>query len=731
MRFRLGILSLILVVLWSSVARADSFSFPDFSSVAGLQLNGSAVQAGSALRLTDTGEFFAVGSAFTTSTISVTGGFTMIFRFQIDEGALFLGSPGDGFAFVIQKSAPTALGDSGGNLGYGGIPNSDFGDPMGQHVGVQSCGVSANTANHTSPCNLGGPVVFPKFSNGLVHTVRINYVPGTLTVLFDNGLVSSSVDLGALLDLGDGRAHLGFTASTGAATERVRIINWFYTSEGAAGPTNDLFIASSSTGHVIRLDGSTGTTVYDVPESNVAIALVKGPDGALYVSTHDSPSSVIRVDRATGAPLGVFASGGGLSGAAGVAFGPDGNLYVGSRFTSSVIRYNGSIGGFIDTFVASGSGGLSGTEALLFGPDGNLYVTTDSFGNRVLRYNGVTGAFLGVFATAPSLSGAQSMIFGPDGHLYVAGNSSNNVVRFNGSTGAFKDVFASGIPGANGLAFGPDGNLYVARQGANKISRFNGTSGAFIGDFRSVTGPFGIMFDMFDVRLITTVAGGGTPTPGFCGDGGPATSACLNFVTGVAADASGNVFIADFDNHRIRRVDAVTGIITTVAGGGDPTLGFCGDGGPATDACLNNPTGVAVDASGNVFIADFGNHRIRRVDAVTGMITTVAGGGMPTPGFCGDGGRATSACLNTPTGVAVDAAGNLSIADRVNHRIRRVDATTGMITTVAGKGTSGFCGDGGLATRACLTNPSAVAVNPVSGSLLIGDTDNHRVRLLP
>ena len=148
--------------------------------------------------------------------------------------------------------------------------------------------------------------------------------------------------------------------------------------------TNDLFIASFSTGHLTRLDGSTGATVYDVPQGTSLIDLVKGPDGAtLYVSTLFS-SSVIRVDLASGAPLGVFASGGGLSTAVGVAFGPDANLYVASRDTSSVIRYDGSTGSFIDTFVPSGSGGLSLTEALLFGPDGNLYVTEIS-GNRVLR----------------------------------------------------------------------------------------------------------------------------------------------------------------------------------------------------------------------------------------------------------------------------------------------------------------------------------------------------------
>jgi sugar lactone lactonase YvrE len=216
---------------------------------------------------------------------------------------------------------------------------------------------------------------------------------------------------------------------------------------------------------------------------------------------------------------------------------------------------------------------------------------------------------------------------------------------------------------------------------------------------------------------ITTVAGG------FIGDGGPATSASLNGPLGVAVDASGNLFITDRLNHRVRRVDAATGIITTVAGDGGS--GFSGDGGPATSASLSFPEGVAVDASGNLFIADAGNSRIGRVDAATGIITTVAGVGAG--GFSGDGGPATSASLFFPEGVAVDALGNLFIADTSNNRVRRVDAATGIITTVAGDGASGFSGDGGPATSASLNSPRGVAVD-ASGNLFIADFSNDRVR---
>ncbi|MCA1570317.1 MAG: SMP-30/gluconolactonase/LRE family protein, partial [Chloroflexi bacterium] len=222
-------------------------------------------------------------------------------------------------------------------------------------------------------------------------------------------------------------------------------------------------------------------------------------------------------------------------------------------------------------------------------------------------------------------------------------------------------------------------------------------------------------------KVITTVAG--TGTRGFSGDGGPATAANLNNPTGLVLDAAGNLFIAERDGNRVRRVDALTGVITTVAGTG--TGGFGGDGGPATAARLHHPHGLALDSSGNLFIADQGNQRIRRVDAATQEITTVAGNG--TVGFGGDGGPATSAQLAAPDDVAVDSSGDLFIPDRNNDRIRRVDASTQEITTVAGNGTAGYGGDGGLATAASLQRPRSVALD-ASANMFVADTSNYRVR---
>jgi hypothetical protein len=215
---------------------------------------------------------------------------------------------------------------------------------------------------------------------------------------------------------------------------------------------------------------------------------------------------------------------------------------------------------------------------------------------------------------------------------------------------------------------------------------------------------------------IATVAGIGER--GFSGDGGPATSARLRGPAGVTADSQGNIYIVDSANYRVRKVDP-SGIITTFAGTG--RFGFSGDGGPATSARLA-AIDVAADAAGNLYIADVGNARIRKV-GTDGIITTIAGTGVR--GFSGDGGPATSANV-VGSGVAVDTAGNFYIADPVSNRIRRVD-TDGIITTVAGDGTRGYGGDGGPATSAQLAGPGDIAVGP-SGDLYIADGGNARIR---
>ena len=292
------------------------------------------------------------------------------------------------------------------------------------------------------------------------------------------------------------------------------------------------------------------------------------------------------------------------------------------------------------------------------------------------------------------------------GNLYIAENHRIRRVDPSGTITTVAGTSERGFSGDNGPAVAAqlyypiglvvDGahNLYIADSRNHRIRRVD---------------PSG---------TITTVAG--TGERGFSGDGGPAVAAQLNLPRALAADAAGNLYIADRANYRLRRLDS-GGTITTVAGTGEP--GFSGDGGPAAAAQLNSPEAVAVDGAGSLYIADENNHRIRQVDR-SGTITTVAGTGIR--GFSGDGGPAAAAQLYSPSAVAVDRAGNLYVTDYGNHRIRRVDPS-GTITTHAGTGESGIRGDGGPAISAQLGFPQGVAVDS-AGNLYIADTSNHRVR---
>ncbi|MGW3208645.1 NHL domain-containing protein [Streptomyces sp. NPDC001135] len=245
-----------------------------------------------------------------------------------------------------------------------------------------------------------------------------------------------------------------------------------------------------------------------------------------------------------------------------------------------------------------------------------------------------------------------------------------------------------------GVAVDGAGNLYIADVSNHRV--------------RKVT-PNG---------TITTVAGNGQA--GFVSDGGPAVATKLGSPYGVAVDGAGNLYIAEYSNHRVRKVTP-NGTITTVAGNGQ--AGFVSDGGPAVATKLHYPIGVAVDREGNLYIADYYNHRVRKVTP-NGIITTVAGNGQA--GFVSDGGPAVATKLHYPWGVAVDQDGNLYIGDRYNHRVRKV-TPHGVITTVAGNGIAGYVADGGPAVATSLHYPSHVAVDG-AGNLYIGDGHNHRVR---
>jgi len=314
----------------------------------------------------------------------------------------------------------------------------------------------------------------------------------------------------------------------------------------------------------------------------------------------------------------------------------------------------------------------------------------------------------GQMATNAELNAPQLVTVDATGNLFI-GDQDNNRIRKVGTNGMITTVAGNGTPGYSGnggaatnarlywpigAAVDSTGNLFVADFGNNVIRKV-GTNG-----------------------IITTVAGNGTQ--GYSGDGGAATNAELYWPCGIAVDAADNLFIGDEGNNRIRMV-SVAGIITTVAGNG--TAGYIGDGSAATSAELHYPYAVAVDTIGNLYIGDYFNNVVRKVET-NGIITTVAGNGGY--GYSGDGGAAINAGLDGTLGVALDATGNLYIGDEGNNRIREV-SVAGIITTVAGNGTAGYIGDGGAATNAELNDPDGVAVD-TSGNLFVADSGNNVIR---
>jgi sugar lactone lactonase YvrE len=313
-------------------------------------------------------------------------------------------------------------------------------------------------------------------------------------------------------------------------------------------------------------------------------------------------------------------------------------------------------------------------------------------------------------ATVATINGPNGLCPDGAGNLYFCDGANNRIRKIN-AAGTISTIAGNGTAGFGGdgmpatdasvefsnpaaLTFDATGNLYIADLNNQRVRKIN-TAG-----------------------IITTIAG--TGIAGFGGDGGPATAAAFDNPISFSFDSHGNLYIADQLNHRIRMINTF-GIVTTVAGTGTP--GFSGDGGPAIACAFYYPNAVFVDHLDNVWMADNGNQRIRKINTA-GIITTVAGDG--TAGYTGDGMAATATSISWPAKIKVDIVGNLFIADNGNNRIRKVNPA-GIISTITGDGTPGFTGDGGPATAGEINSPTDVAVDAL-GNVFIADAGNGRIR---
>jgi sugar lactone lactonase YvrE len=338
-------------------------------------------------------------------------------------------------------------------------------------------------------------------------------------------------------------------------------------------------------------------------------------------------------------------------------------------------------------------------------PLSTIYLITTIAGDGTSGYSGD-----GTLATTAQLNKPWGLVLDSNNNLYVA-DSQNHCIRKIDTQGIITTVAGNGNSGYSG-----DGGPATAA----KLNQPAGVALDHLGNLYIADTHNQVLRKVTPKGVITTIAGNNTP--GYRGDGGPAGIAQFHQPTQLAIDEADNLYIADTNNHVIRKIDS-HGIITTVAGNNTP--GYSGDHGPAIAAQLQQPQDVSLDQQGNLYIADSNNHLIRKID-LSGNITTVAGNN--TQGYSGDGKIATAAQLDWPASVAIARSGNLYLSDTHNYRIRQVN-TTGHITTVTGNGTLGYSGNKEVATVAQVSQVFKVIVDN-TGNLYISDTNNHRLRKL-
>ena len=667
----------------SATSSADQFTYlallPTLTS---LQVSAATVAFGQSVTLTAT----VTAALATTGTPS--GGTVTFFNGSTALGTATLNNSGAATLQVATLPVGTDLltaSYSGSGIFAGSSteigPNSVITTVAGNGTTYSGDNGPATAAELDYPLGVAvdsaGDIFIADFYNNVVR--EVNHATGLITTVAGNGTAGYSGDGGPA------------TAAEIDSPEGVGVDS-----------ADDLFIADSGKNVVREVNLSTGiiTTVAGNGTEGYS-----GDNGPATAAELDGPNSVA-VDSAD-------------------------DLFIADS-GNNVVRKISLSTGAITTVAGNGTEGYSGdngpaTAAELDNPTGvavdsadDLFIA-DSGKNVVREVNHATGLITTVAgngtegysgdngpATAAQLSKPEGVTVDSADDLFIVDNS-DRIREVKLSTGIITTVAGNWMCGYSGdggpataaelfysagVAVDSAGDLFIADSGNDRIREMN-----------------------YGTGVITTVAGGGVG-----GDGGHATAAELPYAASVVVDSVGDLFVVDTSNDRIREVNHATGVITTVAGGGDQGLG---DNGPATAAQLNNPESVAVDSAGDLFIADSGNERVREVNLSTGIITTVAGNGVE--GYSGDGGQATAAELVWPQDLAVDSAGDLFIADPDNECVREVNYGTGVITTVAGNGTQGYSGDNGPATDAELGHPEGVAVDS-AGDLFIADNWNDRIR---